>query len=111
MTYAFKTMASPVGELTLVASGQGLAAILWENDDPDRVRLGDMREDAAHPVLVRTMFRLLWDLSQPDARGIARFTILLQDPSDLRRLQLAYATQNTVLNNGGVAGMAFDRWP
>jgi methylated-DNA-[protein]-cysteine S-methyltransferase len=54
MTYAFKTMASPVGELTLVASGQGLAAILWENDDPDRVRLGDMREDAAHPVLVET---------------------------------------------------------
>jgi methylated-DNA-[protein]-cysteine S-methyltransferase len=39
MTYAFKTMPSPVGELTLVASGQGLAAILWENDDPDRVRL------------------------------------------------------------------------
>jgi general secretion pathway protein D len=53
--------------------------------------------------------RLLWDLNQPDARG-RRFTILIQDASDLRRLQLAVATQNTVLNNGGVAGMVFDRW-
>ena len=51
MTYAFKTVASPVGELTLVASDKGLAAILWENDDPDRVRLAPRSEDRAHPVL------------------------------------------------------------
>ena len=54
MTHAFKTMASPVGELTLVASGQGLAAILWENDDPGRVRLAQMTEEPANPVLVET---------------------------------------------------------
>jgi methylated-DNA-[protein]-cysteine S-methyltransferase len=54
MTYAFKTIPSPVGTLTLVASGRGLAAILWENDDPDRVRLGALAEDAEHPVLVET---------------------------------------------------------
>ncbi len=53
--------------------------------------------------------RLLWDTNQRDALG-ARFTVLIQDPSDLRRLQLALATQNTVLNNGGNAGMVFDRW-
>lgn len=52
MAYSIKTMPSPVGRLTLVASDEGLAAILWENDDPDRVRLGAVREDAAHPVLV-----------------------------------------------------------
>jgi methylated-DNA-[protein]-cysteine S-methyltransferase len=52
MTYAFKTMQSPVGELKLVASTKGLAAILWENDAPDRVRLGAMVEDAEHPVLI-----------------------------------------------------------
>lgn len=52
MSYTRKTMASPVGTLTLVASDRGLAAILWENDDPDRVRLGAMIEDHGHPLLV-----------------------------------------------------------
>ncbi|MBV1690637.1 methylated-DNA--[protein]-cysteine S-methyltransferase [Novosphingobium sp. G106] len=58
MTYAFKTMPSPVGELTLVASDKGLTAILWENDDPDRVRLADRTEQPAHPVLVETARQL-----------------------------------------------------
>lgn len=52
MAYAYKLIPSPVGELKLVASEKGLAAILWENDAPDRVRLGAMVEDADHPVLV-----------------------------------------------------------
>ena len=54
MTLSYKTIASPVGALKLVASDIGLVAILWENDDPARVRLGTMAEDAEHPVLVRT---------------------------------------------------------
>jgi methylated-DNA-[protein]-cysteine S-methyltransferase len=54
MTYAFKTMPSPVGELKLVASDRGLAAILWENDAPGRVRLGEMAEDEGHPILLET---------------------------------------------------------
>lgn len=45
-------MRSPVGEIKLVAGDQGLAAILWENDDPKRVRLGPMAEDRHHPVLL-----------------------------------------------------------
>ena len=52
MSYFTKTMKSPVGELTLVASDQGLAAILWENDDPKRVRLEPREARADHPVLV-----------------------------------------------------------
>jgi methylated-DNA-[protein]-cysteine S-methyltransferase len=52
MTYRFKTMFSPVGELTLVASDTGLTAILWENDDPERVRLGTMVRDGDDPILV-----------------------------------------------------------
>lgn len=52
MTYAYKTMKSPVGELKLVASDRGLAAILWENDDPLRVRLSPMAEDKEHPLLL-----------------------------------------------------------
>ena len=51
MTHAFKTMISPVGTLTLVASERGLAAILWENDRPGRVRLADMREESDHALL------------------------------------------------------------
>ena len=54
MTHYCKTIWSPVGELTLVADGDGLAAILWENDRPDRVRLGALNETPDHPVLVET---------------------------------------------------------
>lgn len=51
MTFAYKTMPSPIGELMLVASDAGLAAVLWENDDPARVPLGPLVEDAGHPLL------------------------------------------------------------
>lgn len=51
MTYKFKTMPSPVGALTLVASDAGLTAILWENDRPGRVKLGAREEAPEHPVL------------------------------------------------------------
>lgn len=54
ITYACKTMKSPVGELKLVASDRGLAAVLWENDDPKRVRLAPLVEDGNHPVLLET---------------------------------------------------------
>ncbi len=52
MTYAYKIVPSPVGALTLIASDKGLAAILWENDDPNRVRLSPRIEDRDHPVLI-----------------------------------------------------------
>ncbi len=54
MTYAYKLMDSPVGELKLVANGNRLAAILWENDKPNRVRLPDMIEANDQPVLIET---------------------------------------------------------
>jgi general secretion pathway protein D len=53
--------------------------------------------------------RLLWEMNQP-VGGVPQFSILIHDASDLRRLQLAIATQNTVLNNGGTSAMIFDRW-
>ena len=49
-----KIVDSPVGRLTLVASDEGLAAILWENDRPNRVRLEVQADDERHPVLVET---------------------------------------------------------
>jgi methylated-DNA-[protein]-cysteine S-methyltransferase len=50
----YKFMNSPVGNLKLVASDQGLVAILWENNTPRRVPLEDLTEAANHPMLART---------------------------------------------------------
>jgi methylated-DNA-[protein]-cysteine S-methyltransferase len=58
MTYSYTTMPSPVGELKLVASDKGLTAILWENDDPNRIRLGAMERADSHPVLQETVRQL-----------------------------------------------------
>ncbi|MDI3355071.1 methylated-DNA--[protein]-cysteine S-methyltransferase [Pseudomonas sp. UYIF39] len=58
MSYTFITLASKVGELKLVANDSRLAAILWENDKPDRVRLGPMREAPDNPILMRTAQQL-----------------------------------------------------
>lgn len=51
MSLACKFMKSPIGTLKLVASDDGLVAILWENDPPRRVRLLDLVEDNHHPIL------------------------------------------------------------
>lgn len=58
MAYAFTLLESPVGALKLVASDQGLAAILWPNDDPKRVPLAPLVEDEDHPILVETARQL-----------------------------------------------------
>jgi methylated-DNA-[protein]-cysteine S-methyltransferase len=50
--HVYKHVSSPVGTLTLVATDDGLAAILWENDRPLRVRVNLETENARHPVLV-----------------------------------------------------------
>ena len=52
--HASKVIDSPVGRLTLVASERGLAAILWEKDNPRRVPLGELIECDDHPVLLET---------------------------------------------------------
>jgi methylated-DNA-[protein]-cysteine S-methyltransferase len=50
--YYYKMIASPVGKLKLIASDKGLAAILWENDKPARVRDFKPVEDENHPILL-----------------------------------------------------------
>jgi methylated-DNA-[protein]-cysteine S-methyltransferase len=52
--YVYTWMHSPVGRLQLVASDAGLAAILWQNDRPNRVSLDIETEDSSHPVLRET---------------------------------------------------------
>jgi methylated-DNA-[protein]-cysteine S-methyltransferase len=53
MSLVYKTMESPVGQLKLVASDEGLVAVLWQNDRPSRVRLGELIEDDQHPILLK----------------------------------------------------------
>jgi methylated-DNA-[protein]-cysteine S-methyltransferase len=54
MSLAHKMIESPVGKLKLVASDNALVAILWEKDNPPRVRLSEMVANDRHPVLVET---------------------------------------------------------
>ena len=52
MNYSYKFTDTPVGRLTLIATEKGLAAILWENDDPNRVHAKAVTEDTNHPILL-----------------------------------------------------------
>jgi len=54
MTLFYKEMDSPVGKLKLVASATALAAVIWEKDGPNRVKIDMMKHDSRHPVLVET---------------------------------------------------------
>jgi methylated-DNA-[protein]-cysteine S-methyltransferase len=54
MSMSYKFLTSPIGGLKLVASDDGLAAILWEHDNPRRVRLVDLVENPRHHILLRT---------------------------------------------------------
>ncbi|MDL4913675.1 MAG: methylated-DNA--[protein]-cysteine S-methyltransferase [Enterobacterales bacterium endosymbiont of Blomia tropicalis] len=57
--YYYKSVVTPVGELKLVASDLGLAAILWQNDNPKRVRLAPLERNDRHPVLCEAEKQLL----------------------------------------------------
>ncbi len=52
MSNSYKVIQSPVGALTLVASKAGLLAILWENDDPKRVKVPLGVEENDNPILL-----------------------------------------------------------
>jgi len=50
--YVSKVIDSPVGPLGLVASEAGLAAILWKDDDPQRVPLANVVRSDNDPILL-----------------------------------------------------------
>ena len=54
MSMSYKFLTSPIGGLKLVASDDGIAAIVWEHDNPRRVRLADLVENPRHHILLRT---------------------------------------------------------
>ena len=49
--YHAKIIATPVGELTLIATDRGLSAILWENEGAQRVPLRPISRNDDHPIL------------------------------------------------------------
>ena len=51
-------MPSPVGILKLVATENALVAVLWENENPKRVRLAELIEQVHHPILLETQKQL-----------------------------------------------------
>ena len=89
--------------LTFPLARASLSADMMYAETTPEIRLVDCPDRA-------TWRRQLWDLSQPTGADVPRYTILINDPSDLKRVQLAFATQNTVLNNGGVSAQVFDKW-
>lgn len=52
-------LTSPVGRLQLVANDEALMGILWDCETANRVRLGEMVEDATHPILLKAKRQLL----------------------------------------------------
>ncbi|MBK0004345.1 methylated-DNA--[protein]-cysteine S-methyltransferase [Erwinia sp. S38] len=70
MSYDFKMMQSPVGELKLVASERGLVAVLWENDDPKRVRFLPQVEQPDNRILLEAE-RQLWEYFSGKRREFA----------------------------------------
>jgi methylated-DNA-[protein]-cysteine S-methyltransferase len=54
MNHVYKIISSPIGKLKLVGSDKGLVAILWEKENPRRVRLGPLTLNNEHPVLLET---------------------------------------------------------
>jgi methylated-DNA-[protein]-cysteine S-methyltransferase len=56
--YVYSWIDSPVGRLKLVASDDGLAAILWDNDRPSPAPLSAAEPDATHPIIVEAARQL-----------------------------------------------------
>lgn len=50
----FKKMASPTGDLTLIATDNGLRAVLWDYGDPERSGIDRCTEKPDHPLLLET---------------------------------------------------------
>lgn len=56
LSYIF--LESPVGQLKLVAHDSALVAVLWENENPNRVRLATLVHDIEHLILQETAQQL-----------------------------------------------------
>jgi methylated-DNA-[protein]-cysteine S-methyltransferase len=55
----YKIIKSPVGPLKIVIKDQFLAAILWDNEKPNRVKLDAMEENRSNPLILETEKQLI----------------------------------------------------
>lgn len=53
-----KELKTPVGKLKIVASDEGLVAILWEEEKSGRVKLSELTDCPKHPLIVSTETQL-----------------------------------------------------
>lgn len=58
MQLSFMYMLTPVGQLKLVAHETALVAVLWQNENPKRVRLEELLEQHDHPILCEAQQQL-----------------------------------------------------
>ena len=58
MQLYYKEMDSPVGLLKLVAHDDALVAVLWENEEPNRVKLSSLIQNDDHVLLKKTEYQL-----------------------------------------------------
>ncbi len=58
MTHYRTTMATPIGELTLVATDEALVAIRWDGEGDGRARFAALTDAPAHPLLRRAAMHL-----------------------------------------------------
>lgn len=58
MQLSYLFLDSPVDRLQLVAHETALVAVIWENENPNRVRLAELIEDPQHPILLKTVQQL-----------------------------------------------------
>ena len=58
MNLSYLYMDSPVGQLRLVANETALVAVLWDCEQPNRVKMATLVEDPQHPVLIETRRQL-----------------------------------------------------
>ena len=54
MSLYYKFLGSPVGKLKLIASDDGLVAILWDNDRPHGMPPEELIACESHPILAKT---------------------------------------------------------
>jgi len=57
-----------------------------------------------------TWQQLLWDMNQPSADGIEKFTILIHSPSDILRLQRALMLKFMIELNGGIESLSLNNF-
>ncbi len=56
--YVYMDMPSPLGELRLIATQSGLAAVLWDGEDYQRTKMPDAQKDLQHPILLQVALQL-----------------------------------------------------